>query len=76
MDRLMKFFLAAFVGWLWTMAADAIVESLNTFFGFFSVTSFKGVIDFLGFLVSFFGWLATAFFGFLFLKDAWKTFRG
>ncbi|MBO9130382.1 hypothetical protein [Bacillus sp. 165] len=75
MDKFMKFFLAAFVGWMWTMAADVIVESLNTFLGFFSVTSFKGFVSFLGFFVSFVGWFSIAFFGFLFLKNAWETFK-
>ncbi|MDG4655745.1 hypothetical protein P6P90_00200 [Ectobacillus antri] len=72
MENMTKFFLAAFVGWLWTMTAGTIDSSLTSFFHFFNITALDGFIDFLKYMVIFIGWFAVAFFGWRVLSDAWK----
>ncbi|WP_028399472.1 hypothetical protein [Ectobacillus panaciterrae] len=73
MDNFMKFFLAAFVGWLWTMTAGTIDSSLTSFFHFFNISALDGFFNFVKYIVTFIGWFAVAFFGFRVLRDAWKT---
>ncbi|MFX3624078.1 MAG: hypothetical protein ACE3JP_08560 [Ectobacillus sp.] len=73
MDHVLKLFLAAFVGWLWTMIAGTIDSSLTSFFHFFNITALDGFIDFLKYIIVFVGWFAVVFFGFLVLQRAWNS---
>jgi hypothetical protein len=73
MDNFMKLFLAVFVGWLWITTAGTIDSSLTSFFHFFNISALDGFIDFLKYVVTFIGWFAVVFFGFLTLLSAWKA---
>ncbi|MFP3124285.1 MULTISPECIES: hypothetical protein [Bacillaceae] len=73
MDNTLKFFFAAFVGWLWMSAAGVMGSSLTSFFHFFSFTAIDGFISFLTYVMTFIGWLAVVFFGWLTIRNAWKS---
>lgn len=72
MDKSMKYFFAVIVGWLWTVLAGVMDQSLTTGFHYFSIYALDGLINFIQYVITLIGWLTVVLFGFLIIRDGWK----